>query len=62
MGDRKVTDVMLERIKYFVNAIENGEYKPVDYEFTIRFPLDFNPKLGGQKYLTITDSYSTLEE
>lgn len=35
MSDKKVTDVMLERIKYFVNAIENGENKLINYDFTI---------------------------
>lgn len=50
MSDKKVTDIMLERIKYFVNAIENGEYEPKGYEFTI------NLCLNG-KSITINDSY-----
>lgn len=42
---------MLERIKYFVNAIENGEYEPQGYEFTIK--LNYQ----GIKEITIQDSY-----
>lgn len=51
MDNKKVTDVLLERIKYFVNSIENGEYEPKGYEFTISFNYQ------GVKNLTITDSY-----
>lgn len=50
MSDKKVTDVMLERIKYFINAIENGEYAPQGYEFTI------NLNYQGNKKITIQDS------
>lgn len=53
MSDKKVTDVMLERIKYFVNAIENGEFEPNGYELTIKLHYE------GVKVLTIDDSYIT---
>lgn len=52
MSEKKVTDVMLDRIKYFVNAIENGEYEPQDYEFTITFKK-------GIKTITLSDSFNT---
>lgn len=55
MSDKKVTDVMLERIKYFVNAIENGEYAPVGYELTIKFHR-------GGKDLVISDTYSSTSQ
>lgn len=32
----KVTDLMLNRIKELVKAIENGEYEPKGYTFTIK--------------------------
>lgn len=48
MSEKKVTDVMLERIKYFVNAIENGEYKPTDYILTITLN-------DGQRSVQIND-------
>lgn len=53
MSEKKVTDVMLERIKYFVNAVENGEFQPNRYELTIKLHHD------GAKVLTIDDSYVT---
>lgn len=62
MNNKKITDVLLERIKYFINSIENGEYDPKGYEFTIKIPLDFTQNISEQKYLTISDSYSTLEK
>ncbi len=55
MSDKKVTDVMLERIKYFINAIENGEYAPVGYELTIKFHR-------GGKDLVISDTYSSTSQ
>ncbi len=55
MSDKKVTDIMLERIKYFVNAIENGEYEPKGYEFTIT--LHSEPCNPLNKVLNISDSY-----
>lgn len=39
MQDKKVTDIMLDRIKYFINAIENGEYNPIGYKFTVSLQL-----------------------
>lgn len=39
MPDKKVTDIMLDRIKYFINAIENGEYEPIGYKFTVSMQL-----------------------
>lgn len=50
MSDKKVTDVMLDRIKLLVDAIENGEYKPEGYTFTI------NLSYQGNKEVTIQDS------
>lgn len=61
MTNKKVTDVMLDRIKYFINAIENGEYEPKGYVFTIKLPLEFAQNVPEQKYLTISDSYSTSD-
>ena len=49
MNDKKVTDIMLDRIKYFINAIENGEFNPNEYEFTITL------RHNGYKLLTISD-------
>lgn len=57
MNDKKVTDVMLERIKYFVNAIENGEYKPQSYTFTITLSTGPCP---NDKIITICDDYPFL--
>lgn len=51
MSDKKATDIMLERIKYFINAIENGEYEPQSYKFTINLSYQTN------KEVTIQDSY-----
>ena len=62
MDNKKITDILLERIKYFINSIENGEYDPKGYEFIIKIPLDFTQNVSEQKYLTISDSYSTLEK
>lgn len=55
MSNKKVTDIMLDRIKYFVNAIENGEYEPKGYEFTIT--LHSEPCNPLNKVLNISDSY-----
>ena len=33
---------MLDRIKYFINLIKNGEYNPVRYIFTNCLELLFN--------------------
>lgn len=30
MENKKITDVLLDRIKYFINALENGEYDQKD--------------------------------
>lgn len=54
MENQKVTNIMLDRIKYFINAIENGEYAPTGYEFTINLPLQ------NGKTISISDSYSSL--
>lgn len=48
MSDKKVTDVMLDRIKYFVNAIENGEYEPDGYTFTINLRYQYNKEIAIQ--------------
>lgn len=56
MSDKKVTDVMLDHIKYFVNAIENGEYTPLGYEFTI--VLHSKPYSQFNKTLKIQDTYT----
>lgn len=56
MGDKKLTDIMLERIKYFINAIDNGEYKPKGYEFTVT--LHEEPHSPYEKVLKINDSYT----
>lgn len=57
MSDKKITDIMLERIKYFVNAIENGEYEPKGYEFTISlYSEPYND--FKNKVLNISDSYT----
>lgn len=50
MENKKITDVLLDRIKYFINALENGEYDPKGYEFTIKIPLDFTQNVSEQKY------------
>lgn len=55
MSEKKVTDVMLERIKYFVNAIENGEYKPIGYTFTITLT-------DGNKSIAINDKNHLFQE
>lgn len=51
--DKKVTDVLLDRVKYFINAIENGnsETELLDYDFTINLTRN-----GGRK-ITISDNY-----
>lgn len=46
--NEKVTDIMLDRIKYFVNAIENGEYVPEGYEFTIKLKKAFGRSINIQ--------------
>lgn len=53
MNEKKVTDTMLDRIKYFINAIENGEYKPTGYEFTIT--LHTAPNNPRDNVIRITD-------
>lgn len=55
MSEKKVTDIMLERIKYFVNAIENGEYKPRSYAFTIKLT-------DGNQSVVISDKNRLFEE
>lgn len=56
MQDKKVTDIMLERIKYFINSVENGEYEPGGYEFTITLHSEpYND--FKNKVLNISDSY-----
>ena len=60
MSDKKVTDLMLDRIKYFINAIENGEYNPKGYEFTVI--LHSEPNCQLDKVLTIEDCYSIQNE
>lgn len=55
MLEKKVTDILLDRIKYFINAIENGEYKPIGYEFTVT--LHSEPLSSTDKILKIEDSY-----
>lgn len=55
MSDKKVTDVMLERIKYFINAVENGEHEPKGYEFAITLYTEPNTCVG--RVLNISDSY-----
>lgn len=55
MSDKKVTDIMLDRIKYFVNAIENGEYEPNGYEFTIT--LHSEPYSQFDRTLKLEDAY-----
>lgn len=59
MSDKKVTDIMLDRIKYFVNAVENGEYEPNGYEFTII--LHSAPNCPLDKVLKIDDTYTKYE-
>ncbi len=46
----KVTDLMLNRIKELVKAIENGEYEPNSYTFTIKLS-NYTGKI-----ITISDS------
>ncbi len=48
----KVTDLMLNRIKELVKAIENGEYEPNGYTFTIKL---FN--LTGKEVIISDCSY-----
>ena len=60
MENKKVTDLMLDRIKYFINAIENGEYNPKGYEFTVI--LHSEPNSQCDKVLTIEDCYSIQNE
>lgn len=55
MADKKVTDIMLERIKYFVNAIENGEYDFTDYAFTISLS-------NGVHTVNIKDKHQLFDE
>lgn len=49
--DKKTTDILLDRIKYFINAIENGEYEPNGYEFTVKLTKKFG------RDITISDKY-----
>lgn len=58
MSDKKITDIMLDRIKYFVNAIENGEYQPTAYTFTISFKLPYAGEPAQEKEVTISDDYT----
>lgn len=60
MSDKKVTDIMLDRIKYFVNAIENGEYEPNGYEFTISLKLPYNGLPNLEKEVIIADQFYSL--
>lgn len=57
MSDKKVTDIMLDRIKYFINAIENGEYEPIGYKFTVELNTGTCP---NDKVITICDNYPIL--
>lgn len=50
MTEKKVTDIMLERIKYFINAINNSEYEPNGYEFAIKIHQN-------GKIISIEDGY-----
>lgn len=59
MSDKKVTDVLLDRVKYFINAIENGEYEPKGYEFTII--LHSEPNFPIDKILKIEDFYQITQ-
>lgn len=59
MSEKKVTDVMLDRIKYFVNAIANGEYEPNSYEFTINLKTGTCP---NDKIITLSDTYVISEK
>lgn len=52
MSDKKTTDIMLDRIKYYVNAVENGENTILDYDFTI------NLYRNDGKMITINDNYN----
>lgn len=57
MSDKKVTDIMLERIKYFVNSVENGEYELNGYEFAITLHSEpYND--FKNKVLNISDRYT----
>lgn len=58
--NEKVTDILLNRIKYFINSIENGEYAPQGYEFAIKFHS--KPNCPNNKVLSIEDSYAKKEE
>ncbi len=49
MENKKTTETMLERMKFFLDAIDNGKYEPQGYEFTVKL------KYGG-KFITIDDS------
>lgn len=53
--EKKITDILLDRVKYFINAIENGEYEPKGYEFTIVIHSEPNCPLDG--VLKIDDCY-----
>lgn len=55
MSDKKVTDLMLERIKYLVNAIENGEYEPIGYKFTVSFQLPAGRNHSEMQQVTFSD-------
>ena len=46
-----MTELMLDRIKELVKAIENGEYEPNGYTFTIKL---FN---STGKEITISDNF-----
>lgn len=56
MSEKKTTDILLDRVKYFINAIENGEYEPQGYEFTIT--LHSAPNCPKDKVLHISDNYT----
>ncbi len=49
MDDKKITNTIIERIKYFLAAVENGKYEPQGYEFTVK--LNYCGKI-----ITIEDS------
>lgn len=57
--NKKVTDKMLDRIKYFINAIENGEYEPASYEFTLKLHLPFQ---GESRALILNDVFTPSQK
>lgn len=55
MAEKNLTDIMLDRFKYFINSINNGEYEPIGYEFTVTVQLSGQRTSGNFPKVTFSD-------